>query len=364
MKRPSGPDAALKRLLNEARAERTREVDFDGIEERLLREVRRGRPQASRGARTWAWASVAVAACAALWLTKWRTETTSAETKAGAMEAVAMLERNGDALAVGERVTAAERQVSVTHADRAIWKLDPHASALLAEKGERITLQLERGSVLSEVVRSPRPETFVVEAAGARVAVHGTVFRVSLEGGRVVVQVREGVVGVGPRGGAPLFMLKAPAYGDFAADGRSGTVNGRASGVVESPASERPRPARVRAASSVAAPATSAAVPSPSVSVPLPAEPSISDIESGISRSVELVSDCFERHTQSADGIRVTARTALSLHITSDGKATDVQFQPPLSPEIAACAAEGISSVSFAPSERGAEVTRMLELKR
>ena len=56
---------------------------------------------------------------------------------------------------------------------------------------------------------------------------HGTVFRVSIEGDRVIVQVREGTVAVGPRGSVPAFFLKAPAHGDFAADGRSGSIDGR-----------------------------------------------------------------------------------------------------------------------------------------
>ena len=80
MKPPTRRESALNRLLSEARAERTGKVDFDGVEERLMREVRRGPPQASRGARTWAWASVAVAACAALWLTRRHTPTTATET--------------------------------------------------------------------------------------------------------------------------------------------------------------------------------------------------------------------------------------------------------------------------------------------
>lgn len=361
MKPATSREAALRRLVKEARAEKSAEVDFAAVEERLLRQVRHAPPQASAGARRWAWTSVALAACAALWLSQRHTPVEPAKHEAPPVGIAAALDRDGDALALGESVTATERQVSVTHAGRAIWKLEPHARARLTEKGERITLQLERGSVLSEVVPNPKPETFVVEAAGARVAVHGTVFRVGLEHGQVVVQVREGVVAVGPRGSAPLFLLKAPAHGEFSADGRTGHVDGQAAGAVAARSSEPTRSGRLRAPGS-ASPPGSAAAPAPSVT--LPREPSISDIESGISRSVEIASDCFRRHTQSPDGVQITARTALSLQITSEGSATDVHFQPPLSPEAETCAAEGISSVSFAPSEQGAKVTRMLELKR
>jgi hypothetical protein len=158
-----------------------------------------------------------------------------------------------------------------------------------------------------------------------------------------------------------VFLLKAPANGNFSADGRTGNVDGPPSDSAVSRGREPLKPGRVRAITGPSAPG-SVALPSPSAA--LPQEPSISDIESGISRSVEIASDCFQRHTQSTDGVQVTARTALSLRITSEGTATDVQFQPPLSPEAETCAAEGIGNVMFAPSEQGASVTRMLELKR
>jgi hypothetical protein len=360
VKRPPSPESALNGLVREARREQTEALDFARIEERLLLEVRRAPPQASRSTRAWAWASVAVAACALLWLVKGRAPVNVTETRAAIVDASAALDRDGDALAVGTRVTAAEREVTVTHAGRARWKLEPSSSALLAEKGERITVRLEHGGVLSEVVRSPKPETFVVEAGAARVAVHGTVFRVSLEGDRLKVQVREGVVAVGPREGAAVFLLEAPASGDFSTDGRTGSVNGRPSATSSRPG-EPLKPGRLRAATG---PSAQGSVAAPSPSVALPAEPSINDIEIGISRSVDIASDCFRRHTQSTDGILVTARTALSLQITSEGAATDVRFQPPLSPDVEACAAAGIASVTFAPSEQGAKVTRLLELKR
>jgi len=354
--------SVLRRLVHEARAEKPESVDFARVEERLLSEVRRAAPPAKRPSPKLAWGAVALAACATLWLVTGRGAPTAVPQSAPAPIAVVdPLQRDGDALAPGTRVTSAERSVSVTHAGRATWELAPGSSALLAERGERITVELERGSVRSEVVPSPRPETFVVLAAGARVAVHGTVFRVSLEGGRVQVQVREGVVAVGPRGAAPAFLLKAPASGEFSADGLTGHVDGPPSTGIHSSRGEPIKPGRVRAAPSVGAtPSTSAA----SVSVELPKEPSIDDIESGIARSVDIASDCFRRHTQSAEGVQVTVRTALSLEIANSGAPTHVEFQPPLSPDAEICARDGISKITFAPSEQGAKVTRLLELKR
>jgi len=356
------PSASLRRLVSEARAEKPQDIDFARIEERLLHEVRRSRPERSRPGRVFSWAALAVAASAALWLLQGRAPAPVSEPHRPALVAVSpALERDGDQLPLGARVSSAERSVTVNHAGRAKWRLEPNGNARLAERGERITVELEQGSVLSEVVPNPKPETFVIEAAGARVAVHGTVFRVSLEGGRVLVQVSEGVVAVGPRGGAPAFMLKAPAHGDFSADGLTGTVNGQPSARLEARPSDPVKPGRLRA---VASAGSTPAAAAPSASAELPKEPSINDIESGIARTVDVASDCFRRHTRSAEGVEVTVRTALSLKITDEGAATNVEFQPPLSPDVELCAREGISKVTFTPSEQGAQVTRLLELKR
>jgi ferric-dicitrate binding protein FerR (iron transport regulator) len=354
------PKSSLRRLVRAARAEKPAELDWQRIEERLLQETRRATPPAVRSRSPWAWTALAAAALVAIWLVGVRTHVASPETRSARIDATDPLRRDGDAMAVGARLATTERAVTVDHAGRASWTLAPNSGARLADKAERITVQLERGSVLSRVVPDPKPETFVVEAAGTRVAVHGTVFRVALEGGRVVVHVSEGTVAVGPIGAAPSFLLKAPARGDFAADGRSGNVEGgppdqreaRRAAPLKAP---RTRPQSATTASGVAAPA---------VSSELPNEPSINDIELGISRVVDVAADCFSQHIQSADGVQVTVHTALSLQIASSGVVSDIGFQPPLSPETERCAADGIARIEFAASKQGAKVTRLLELKR
>ncbi|HEY6081763.1 MAG TPA: FecR family protein [Polyangiaceae bacterium] len=360
MSRNEAQEAALRRVLREARAQQPPDIDWAGSEERLLRLAERSARPTPRPKFALAWAGLALAAVVALWLVHERSGVAPRLAPPEVVEATEPLRKNAEQLAVGARVEAGERELSVDHAKRATWTLAPHSSAQLTEKGERIALRLERGSVLSEVVPSSRPETFVVEAAGTRVAVHGTVFRVALEGGRVIVQVREGTVAVGPIGAVPAFFLKAPAHGDFVSDGRSGSIDGRPLGD-----SEERRPAPVRAAPlrPSAAPSSSSG-PVPEGSTELPLEPSINDIETGFARIVDTTSDCFGRNTASAEGVQITVRTALGLHIESSGAVSNVDFQPPLSPEVEACAVSGISGVVFAASLQGAKVTRMLELKR
>jgi len=352
---------SLRRIVREARAERPANVNWDAIEERLVRHAQRSAPVEARRPSLYpiAWAGLAVAAAASLWLVSERAGVSLPQAPPEVIEATEPLRRNGNALGIGSRVASEEREVSVDHAGRATWTLAPGSSAILAERGERITVRLERGSVLSEVVRNPRPETFIVEAAGSRIAVHGTVFRVQLEGERVIVQVREGTVAVGPLGAVPGFFLKAPAHGDFAADGRSGSIDGRPLGESED---RRRQPLKLGAARPPgAAPSSSGQAPS---EVELPVEPSINDIEAGIARIVDATSDCFSRNTKSTEGVQITVRTALSLQIEGSGAVSNVDFQPPLSPDVEECAAGNIAQVSFAASKQGAKVTRMLELKR
>jgi len=356
------PQETLRGLLRDASSEPAPELDWNRVEQRLMSRI--GVPNAPRRysiqPMVW-WGGLAVAASAALWLLTRHTSTSVAPPPAAPVVVASQsLRKDGDALPVGSRISADTRELTVEHPDRATWTLAPGSSALLTERGARIGLRLEQGSVLSRVVPSPTPETFVVEAARARVAVHGTVFRVSLEGGRVLVQVSEGTVGVGPRGAAPAFFLKAPASGDFAEDGRSGSTDGYAVAQASARRSEPLKLLPVRAPS--AAPLASLIAPAPSAE--LPREPSINDIESGVARIVDATSDCFSHFTKSTDGVQITVRTALTLQIKADGSASDVDFQPPLSPEAAECAANGIAQIKFAASQEGTKVTRMLELKR
>jgi FecR protein len=353
----------LRRVLREVRALPPADIDWARVEEGLLREARRSPRVAPRSPYPLAWAALALVAAVALWLVGERSGNAPPQGSPAVIEATAPLRANGAALTLGTRLQAGERELAVAHGGRVTWTLAPNSAAVLMEKEQRVVVRLERGSVLSEVTPSSKAESFVVEAAGTRVAVHGTVFRVELdEEGRVIVQVREGTVAVGPLGSVPAFFLKAPAHGDFAPDGRSGSIDGRPLGDSEERRAEPLRlgPARSAGRAAPSAPSSTFAVPS----APLPIEPSIRDIEVGVANIVDVTSQCFSQNTQSDEGVQITVRTAASLTITGSGAVSDVDFQPPLAPEVEACAADGIVDVTFAPSQLGAKVTRMLELKR
>lgn len=357
-------DAALRRLVREARSESTPDLDWARIEERLVSEASRAKrsaPQPIKSSRApFAWGALAVAAAAAVWLVSTRSPVTGLPLPPTGAEALAPAAQNGDELAIGSRIEATDSEITVAHAARARWTLAPNSSAILAGRDERITVDLERGSVLSRVVPNPKPETFVVEAADARVAVHGTVFRVTLASGHVIVDVQEGIVGVGPRDNAPLFFVKAGSHADFAADGRSGSIDGKPVGSNATAPREAVKPAVPHGSPATAPGSAQAPVPS----AELPGEPSINDIEAGIARIVDATSACFSQHTPGNDGVEISVHTALSLNILDSGAVANVDFQPPLSPAAAACANASIAQVRFAPSQRGGKVTRLLELKK
>ena len=358
--RPAPREAMLRRLVRDARAEPTPELDWSRIEQRLLQQTTHAAPEAKRSSYLLIGSAVAVAAAAALWLVGTPSPDATSPLRPGEVTSVARAVQDGDQLAIGSRIETTEREAAVVHAGRATWTVSPNSSAMLTGRGERITVRLEHGRVLSQVIPDPKPETFVVEAAGTRVAVHGTRFSVALSRGHVIVQVREGTVAVGPLGSVPSFFLTAGMTGDFAADGRSGNIDGSA---VREGKSRPAGPQKQAPARAMVPTATSAL--SPVASTELPSEPSISDIETGIARVVDATTDCFARFTQpGANGVRITVHTTLSLNIVDSGAVAEVDFQPPLSPDTEECAAAGIAEVRFAASKQGTNVTRRLELKK
>ena len=95
----------------------------------------------------------------------------------------------------------------------------------------------------------------------------------------------------------------------------------------------------------------------------MPVQPSISDIENGVSSAVELMNRCFNDQTRST-GIHVSANTGLTLSVAPDGTIQSVTFAPPLAPAVEDCAVSGLRALTFAHSIEGVTFTRLLELTR
>jgi len=364
-------ERALAGLISELREQPTPELDWQRVEARLLQEPK---PEATRSAwfekraRLPALGFVALAAAAALVVGSHRAPLPApAAVARGATELV-----NGDQLALGTHLTAGATPLVVEHAGRASWTLEPHGTAVLTRTGEFLTLRLESGALSARVVPTPRPETFAVEVEQTRVAVHGTEFRVERSGDRVLVSVTAGTVAVEPSGAesAPSFLLRKDSRGNFGLDGLTGSIEGNASALVAEPHAQSlrelgPRLPLSRPHVTNVASATDKTPPHDPVqaSESLPEQPSISNIETGVSAAVELLSRCFRAQARSKD-IAVSARTGLTLSVGPDGAIKSATFEPPLGPTVEECAVKGLRTLTFAHSVAGVTFTRILEVSR
>lgn len=217
----------------------------------------------------------------------------------------------------------------------------------------------------SEAPPSTPAERFVVEVGGARVAVHGTAFRVVRSTQGIVVDVSRGVVAVGPRDGAPGsgHRLQAPERAAFGLDGRGyRTLPARSADVAstderyagasvelvgtdrdraESPgplgdplggdpgaATTEPRPgASVAPAPGASGGGRGAGAPSaPAVSAATP------------DRIGAEVASCIRRARAASADARVTVSSSLVVDVDATGAPRSVRFDPPIRPDLQACA--------------------------
>ncbi len=321
--------------------------------------------------------------------------------------------RDLTALRSGDAIEAKTDAVTFADAGNVRWTLSPDSRLVVRspiqgeagsgrpgaasrtpveQTGVGHVVRLERGSVRVEVqpdlVKDGLVDVLAVEVGNTRVAVHGTVFTVTLRDGEVVVDVEHGVVTVGPagqRGATTGYQLAAGSRAAFSLDGgRSARWLPRDATAVQRIAVAMPRPPAATAAPSgpaaarAAEPAVTAtddvpammdpppsastkvaaksvdetpypdeaasAAPPPSTTA-APPKPVMSTggVQSGLRR-------CFlQAHPPtSIDGPKLTASSTFTLQIKADGSVKGAQFNPPL-PSIQGCAAF-VWGASFAPA--------------
>jgi ferric-dicitrate binding protein FerR (iron transport regulator) len=364
MTAPAGGEVeALRVLERELRGEGLPELDWHGIEQHVLERTRDDDEPLRLPRRSHFWpAAGGLAAAAALVLAVMGfvrsgippTAELSAPVAAPVVPKAAAAVVDGDRVALGAVVDAAESSVHVKHGKRASWSLERGGRARIVARGESVTVALDQGSLVARVTANPRPESFAVEIADARVAVHGTVFRVERGAERALVEVTEGTVAVGPastRGATRGFLLVAPASGSFALDGTSAVIDGQGAVVAA-------RGSDPRATASTPRPATK----HPSAAG-VPESPPMSAIEDGVSRIADLANRCFATHTQRRGDIQIVVATTITFEAAPDGGVQGLGFAPPLAPAVHACVQGGLGAVKFARSREGARVTRTLELR-
>jgi hypothetical protein len=257
-----------------------------------------------------------------------------------------------------------------------------------------LILALGKGAVEAQVSAVPNGEAFAVDVEGARVAVHGTHLRVERQGGRAIVDLREGVVSIGvpPKSGATYGdLVTAPAHVEFDAADPHGTLKVthevyrvRTAQVLErteraaaapiavappmvgalTPEAGSPAPIAALAPTvphalvpPITAATGAAAVTAP---VPAPATPARADTDPE-QKIAQAVKACARKHLEKSDGVVITVSSRLELRVGDRGIVESARFDPPLAPEVQQCAANTIYGVKFASP--GA-VTVPLDFKR
>ena len=391
---PERIERALQEVTREARTEQLPHVDWAAIEAELPMTRVHTVPPRPFNVRPWLFAASFVVAGVALGLVLHKPESRTATlARANAPVAAptaapkANQDINGDALANGAHVVAADLPQTVVHAGHARWTLAPHSEGTLLANGDIVTIRLDRGSVTSRVTKSSRTETFAVEAADVRVAAHGTEFVVSLGADGVSVSVTEGSVLVGPReepGSGQLLispaakhysLAGAPVEDDRGLDALGGRVTrsrGLAAEETAAGAASNTPNAGSRLALETAAKKASGkrALAAPTATSTTeeedqrPTDPSSDGLERTTVSVMRLTQRCFKERTIAGEGVRVTAQTSVTFRTLPQGGVNRVVFEPPLSPAVQACVNAGQSAIQTEPTRNGFQVSRTIDLER
>ena len=249
----------LEALVKEARDERVPEVDWAKMEEPLFARVAaeaRAQQAIARyegKGRTWVVGATLLAMAAAVPLFLANTHDATLDTTAGAHDPSAgdlscgriparlvHLTRAGvthdatpgESLARGDVIEPKNGRVVFTRTEAAgggvTWDAEDNTRVVkFARRAGRWCSALVRGAVEAQVAAVPNGEAFAIDVEGARVAVHGTHLRVSREGTRATIDLREGVVSIGlpPRSGSTYGdLVTAPAHVEFDSSDPHGTL--------------------------------------------------------------------------------------------------------------------------------------------
>jgi hypothetical protein len=391
----------LQRVILEAREDLGRRpappVDWNEVDRKLFDRIEQSENAALASGRTMrvAWttgaALVSAAAIAALVLGR-ATEVRPLESVRAVSDepagTIVSVEGEGDLLVNGKQAPVGSTlrvddiveargaaRVTVERPGKVTFVLEHGTRTVVEHVQGALVLALERGSVEAQVVPVAWGEAFAVDVGHARVAVHGTHLRVERQrasagpmrsGDLVVVDLSEGVVSVGeaPRiGSTSGVLVTAPAHAEFAADDAQGTLNVTHNlALVRAPVSLGPL-AQVRTAPPPpqAAPAAHAEPGevrgAPAAVLPVRSEPraasgggagpsTLSDPNADATLAA-AVRACFAERPSAAN-VTVSVSTTLHLTLHGDGTVRGARFDPPVAPDVNACAAQSIYRMRFA----------------
>ena len=360
----------LDRLVAAARSEPMPAIDFDRLQAVvrkawIARAIVPTRPKIH-----WRWASAAAVAVS-FFVGGWygHAHHQASTTPISANRAVVQ-PLDGRVLLVGQELDAEREPLVVNHPGVVTWTLAPEGIARIASKGGYLTVQLDAGHIDAEVIPSKQLESFAVETAGLRIAVHGTAFSVEKAGEFVDVSVSKGTVVVGPAGQPGRTqgtVLSAPQHQRFAVQQspQAGPM----------PPRQQPPPgpvvARNRAAAAMPA-SSSNDGPSESASsrveAPLLDRPARVELESALDAVRAATARCFAqaKESESTRDSHVTVRveTELSIAIAPSGKINEMSFAPPIPEAIAECTRREITDVATSRTKLGGLASRPIMLMR
>jgi hypothetical protein len=267
----------------------------------------------------------------------------------------------GTRLRLGDVVETKLASVTLQRASKVTMILEPDSRVRVTKMRETLVLELERGAIEARVTPVAHGEAFAVDVEGSRVAVHGTHLRVQRADRRVIVDVDEGVIAVGdaPRVG-PVFgaVVVAPAHAEFMAfdalgslrvsresatlrwaASKTGSGQGGSAATPESHAEAQPAPSHAHLAPAAG-------------SGPVPSAAPETDLAS-------IVRRCMAERPR-AENVSILMRTTLRLTLGDDGWVQSARFEPPVAPDVNACAAQSIYRAHF---DHGGDATIAVDFK-
>jgi hypothetical protein len=276
-------------------------------------------------------------------------------------------------LRLGDVVETQGSSITLQRPGKVSMVLEANSRIRVSKIGETLVLVLERGAVEAQVTPVAHGEAFAVDVEGSRVAVHGTHLRVQRDDWRVIVDVNEGVIAVGdaPRSGLVLgAIVVASAHAEFMAFDALGTLK-----VSRDPAALRwPAATSAPAAKGDMAAAephagvepASSRTPVARASEPRGEARAAAQAASASSANVApeadlagIVRKCMADRPR-AENVTILVRTTLHLMLGDDGWVQSARFDPPVAPDVNACAAQSIYRTRF---DHGGNVTLSVDFK-
>jgi hypothetical protein len=379
----------LRRAVEEARrhwgTDEVRRVDWAVVDQRLFARVdedlRRERaPLASkRGALSWKLAGLAMAAAIAVVFLKTRgTQSIDADRTVVMDDAGSIVGIDGEGevlldgrqasigatVRLGDVIEARGADVTLGRAGKLTVVLERGSSATVTHVQGALVLSLGRGALEAQVVPVASGEALAVDVGPSRVAVHGTHLRVARLADHVIVDLNDGVVSVGaaPRVGSTLgALVTAPAHAEFSAADAQATIR-----VTHDPSEVRgpvalSAPAQVKRGTGTVAPPpvaarvearestqVSASPRAESHSAPTASGPqSVAAPDPNAPAAVDAAVRACMAERPHSDEVSVIVSTTLYLQIDDDGSVHSARFEPPVAPEVNACAAHSIYKTHF-----------------